>query len=286
MAAVTRLGLYGGTRSLYGDFTGKVAQILATLTGTATDGVLESEIVAGGETIVITLTNGTWVTAGATFNAQRQNIIDGLDSDGVEATGWNTEVRDNELVTSVVRTSDTVVTITLTAAPGYSVSSDETITATIPASAISGASEVTATPTFDVTSEAEAVEEEATGGGWLPESELRRLRKIRREARKREDQRIDDRLAEQERLRNELRATFNRVNGIVEEIPPDVEREVVEAAAQVTTVTRVENRLPIFEFGPVIDNAEALNRVTKALEGLIQKHDDEDAIMAILVSLD
>lgn len=127
----------------------------AALTGTAiSGGVLESEIVTGGDTIIITLTGDTWVAAGATFDAQRQNIIDGLDSAQSEAAGWNVEVRDKEVVGAVVRTSDTVVTVTLTAAAAYVITADETITVTVPATAlVTSVSAIIATPTFDVTNE-------------------------------------------------------------------------------------------------------------------------------------
>ena len=103
-----------------------------------------------GKTVIITLTNDTWVASGATFDAQRQNIINGLDSAQSETLGWNNEVRDKEVVTAVVRTSDTVVTITLSAAAAYNITSDETITVTAPATALTGASELTATPTIGV----------------------------------------------------------------------------------------------------------------------------------------
>jgi len=140
---------------------------VAVITGTAAAGLTEAEVVAGGETIIITLTNDTWVAAGATFNAQRQNIIDGLDSAQSEVTGWNAEVRDNEVVTAVVRTSDTVVTITLSAAAAYDVTADETITVTVPASAlVTSATELTATPTIAVTADAEVVQN--LGGGADP----------------------------------------------------------------------------------------------------------------------
>ena len=108
----------------------------------------ESEIVAGGNQTVITLVGATWAAAGATFDAQRQNIIDGFDSAQSEATGWNAEVRDKEVVGAVVRTSDTVVTITWTAAPAYNVTATETITVTVPASAISGSQALTGSPTI------------------------------------------------------------------------------------------------------------------------------------------
>ena len=54
------------------------------------------------------------------------------------------------MVGAVVRTSDTVVTVTLTAAASFAITADETITVTAPASAlVTSAVPVTATPTFD-----------------------------------------------------------------------------------------------------------------------------------------
>jgi hypothetical protein len=123
----------------------------AVITGTVTDGVSMGSVALGGPTIIITLTNETWVAAGATFDAIRQDIIDDLDSAQAEAAGWNVEVRDTEDVSAVVRTSDTVVTITLSAAAGYVITADETITVTVPASAVVGGVAITATPTFSVT---------------------------------------------------------------------------------------------------------------------------------------
>ena len=128
-----------------------VSGTTAVTTGTAIPDATEVEIVAGGETIILTLTGDTWVAAGATFNAQRQNIIDGLDSAQSELTGWNNEVRDKEVVTAVVRTSATVVTITLTASAAYDITAQETVTCTIPAAAlVTSASAVVAVPTFAV----------------------------------------------------------------------------------------------------------------------------------------
>lgn len=125
-----------------------VTGISAALTGTATASITESDIVTGGKTIILTLTGDTWVTA--TFDAQRQNIINGLDSAQSEGTGWDAEVKAKEVVTAVVRTSDTIVTITLSAAAAYDVTVQETITATIPATALTLGGEVVASPTFTV----------------------------------------------------------------------------------------------------------------------------------------
>jgi len=115
----------------------------------------EAQVQAGGETIVITITNDTWVAAGAAFDAQRQNIINGISSAQSEITGWNKEVRDKEVVTAVVRTSSTVVTVTLSAASAYNVAQNETITVVVPDEAlVTSSSSVTGTPTIGVTADA------------------------------------------------------------------------------------------------------------------------------------
>ena len=123
---------------------------VASLTGTAVPVLSEVNVVAGGKTLIITLSGDTWVAAGATFDAQRQAIIDGLDSAQSEVAGWNAEVRDNMAVGTVVRTSATVVTITLPASASYAITAPETITVTVPADALTGAVEAVA-GTFLVT---------------------------------------------------------------------------------------------------------------------------------------
>ena len=125
------------------------SEIVVASASITADALTEADIVAGGKTIVIELTNDTWI---ADITAVRQAIIDGLDSAQSELLGWNNEVRDKEVVGAVVRTSDTVVTITLTAAT-YDITADETITVTIPAAALTGAVEVTGSPTIGVTAD-------------------------------------------------------------------------------------------------------------------------------------
>ena len=145
---------------------GAGAAVTAAITGTIF-GATEADVVAGGKTIVITLTNDTWLAGGA-FDAQRQAIINGLNSAQAEATGWNAVVRDAESVSAVVRSSDTVVTITLSAAPTYDITAQETITVTVPASAlVTSASAVVGTPTFGVTTVAPAVVPSAQPGGGV-----------------------------------------------------------------------------------------------------------------------
>lgn len=121
----------------------------AAVTGTITSSATEADIVAGGKTIIITLTNDTWVASGATFNAQRQTILDNLNSAQSEGTGWDAWIAVHSLST-VVRTSDTVVTITLDAIAGYSITASETITVTAPSSAVNGGVNIIASPTFEI----------------------------------------------------------------------------------------------------------------------------------------
>lgn len=123
----------------------------ADITGTARPNLTEQEIRDGGETIIITLSGDTWKTAGTGpvgSTADTQAIIDGLDAASSPALGWNAEVRDKEVVGAVVRTSNTVVTITLTAAAAYDITVNETITVTVPAAALNGGAAITATPIF------------------------------------------------------------------------------------------------------------------------------------------
>lgn len=134
--------------------TNDATAVTCVATGTAVaGGVLESEIVTGGQDIILTLTSGTWVVAGAAaFDLKRQAIINGLVSAGAEAAGWNVEVKAKAAVTAVVRTSHTVVTVTLPATAGYVVTADETVTVTVPKEAVALADvDIVATPTIPIT---------------------------------------------------------------------------------------------------------------------------------------
>jgi hypothetical protein len=84
------------------------------------------------------------------FDNTRQAIIDGFDSAQSEANGWDAK-RSTIPLTAVVRTSDTVVTITLPAIGTYDITATETITGTIPAVALAGAESIGATPTITIT---------------------------------------------------------------------------------------------------------------------------------------
>ncbi len=125
--------------------------VTAAVTGTAVASITEADIVTGGKTIIITLTSDTWIAAGAgSFDLQRDEIIAGLDSAQSELLGWNNVVQALQGVAGVVRTSDTVVTITLDAQITYNITAQETITVTVPVTAVTGGAAVVATPTFTV----------------------------------------------------------------------------------------------------------------------------------------
>lgn len=153
--SVTRLGPGGGPRPQYAGFSPAAAT--AVVTGTS---FTEADLVSGHQT-VITLSNDTWVAAGASFDAVRQAIIDGDTSAQSETFGFNNEIRDKQSVTGVARTSDTVVTITWSAAPAYDITADEVRTVTIPATALTGGNAVVASPNIGVTADVDATQ---TGG--------------------------------------------------------------------------------------------------------------------------
>lgn len=128
----------------------------ATTTVTAVAGLITSsstelDIRDGDKTIVITLTDDTWVISGTPFNAVRQAIINGMTSAQTETLGWNNVVRDAITVSTVVRTSNDTVTITLPALSTYDITAQETITITVPASAlVTSADAIVAGNTFTV----------------------------------------------------------------------------------------------------------------------------------------
>lgn len=134
-----------------------VAPISAAVTGTATSTIGEADVVAGGKTIVITLTNDTWKAAGTGpigSTADTQAIIDGISAASSPALGWNAEWRDKEATTAVVRTSATVCTITMSSqaaiSGSYDIEAQETVTVTVPSAATASGVSVVASPTFTV----------------------------------------------------------------------------------------------------------------------------------------
>jgi len=141
----------------------------ATISGTITASVTEADIVAGGKTLIITLVNDTWIAAGAgSFDLQRDEIIAGITSAQSEALGWNLVPKALQSLGGVVRTSDTVVTITWDAFATYNITAQETITVTVPATAVTSATSSIATPTFTVDTAGGTRVKDIIGSGIVP----------------------------------------------------------------------------------------------------------------------
>ena len=120
------------------------------LSGTAiAGGVLESEIVTGGETLIVTLTGDTWHPDIGSDNAITTAFLAGITGDGDYAT-----VAAATDHTDVARTSDTVVTITYPAVAGYAITEDETVTVDVPGSALAKGIAPVDTATFTISNEA------------------------------------------------------------------------------------------------------------------------------------
>ena len=84
------------------------------------------------------------------FADARAAMRDGGDSAQSEAGGWDAKVKPNIPLANIVRTSDTVCTITLQAQADYDITAQETITWTIPGSILTGGSPIVAAPTFTI----------------------------------------------------------------------------------------------------------------------------------------
>lgn len=125
----------------------------AALTGTlTTDSPTEADIRTGGKTLIITLTDDEWTADVGNDHGDTEALIAGIDGDVIDGTGWDAEVKVNMVFGDVTRDSATVVTIELQAEAGYDISATETITVTIPATALVGGVEVEADTTFEITS--------------------------------------------------------------------------------------------------------------------------------------
>ncbi len=112
---------------------GNITPVMA-LTGTAIGGVLEAEIVTGGETVIMTLTDGKWVEDLGGDNAITTAFLAAIT--GSEGGGNDFDDEVALVHGDLVRTSETVLTLTLPAAGSYAIASDETVSVTPPASAL------------------------------------------------------------------------------------------------------------------------------------------------------
>lgn len=109
-------------------------------------GLVETDIVAGGQSFTIELTGTTWVADVVSDGTKKAALVAGITGNSQDAHGWNVEVT----ITDVVRTSDTVVTMTLPASAGYDITTPEEVSVQI-AAALNAANEViNATPNITI----------------------------------------------------------------------------------------------------------------------------------------
>jgi len=125
---------------------GSTAAVTGTIIGTSSSPASEANIVSGGNTMIYTLTNDTWVYDIATNSAKYNLLFDNLalTSGGTgEDSQWTAVITALKSAGSIVRTSDTVVTITLPSVSTYHITAAQIITPAIPLSLVgSGVSPV------------------------------------------------------------------------------------------------------------------------------------------------
>lgn len=120
-----------------------------------TSGAYDHGALTGGgtDTTSDSYASVAWALRPATdsaFDNQRDELRDGCDSAQAEGTGWDALKTTTMPVANVVRTSSTVVTVTLQAAGTYNITAQETITCTVPAGILEGGGSIVASPTFTV----------------------------------------------------------------------------------------------------------------------------------------
>lgn len=118
---------------------GSSAAITGTIVGTTTLPTADVNIVAGGNTIIFTLSNDTWAYDIASNLGKYISLLNSLTvSSGAtgEDAQWTEVMTALKSAGTIVRTSDAIVTATLPAAPTYHITAPQTITSTIPANLV------------------------------------------------------------------------------------------------------------------------------------------------------
>lgn len=126
------------------------SDISAVLSGTLVSApVAEPDIVAGGKTLVVTLTDGKWVSDIVSNETARNALFAGLTVSPVVAAK-DTEAWTKKVIpalqaaakltgqTVITRTSDTVIEITMPPVTGYEIGADQGIVLNIPSACIAG----------------------------------------------------------------------------------------------------------------------------------------------------
>ncbi|QNU66647.1 S-layer homology domain-containing protein [Ruminiclostridium herbifermentans] len=112
----------------------------AVLSGTLiTTPVSEVDILTGGKTLTIILSDGQWVTDIKTNESKRNALFSGLAA-STDTTSWAKVVAALKAAgqTAIERTDNYTVTITLPAVAGYNIAANQYVTMTIPAACMIG----------------------------------------------------------------------------------------------------------------------------------------------------
>lgn len=140
LASIANVSLTGApfqNNSTTSTFTiASISSHSVTLTAVLT----EPKIVAGGQTLVITLNNDSWAQDVVSSTTKLNELISNITA-STNTTAWNnvqTALKNNP--SDVVRTSDSVLTITLPPVSTYNLDSDQTINVTIPSDCTSTSS--------------------------------------------------------------------------------------------------------------------------------------------------
>ena len=150
----------------------------AVLSGTMiSTPVSETDILTGGKTLTITLSDGQWVTDIKTNETKRNALFSGLAA-STDATAWAKVVSVLKTAgqTAIERTNNYTVTITLPSVAGYNIAANQYVTMTIPATCMIGGIAnltlsdtisigVVATATLSGTAIASTLEESAVRAG-------------------------------------------------------------------------------------------------------------------------
>ena len=125
--------------------------------------------------------------------------------------------------------------------------------------------------------------EESSGGGWLPKEELRKLRKIRSELVKKEQEERNLALQDKREEKRELERIFNRINGI-EEVSDELESIVEPFVKEVPdTATELQPQMPQIDFEALATQTKMADKLRQLADRLDQQRLDEDDAIALLL---
>lgn len=134
----------------------------------------ESEIRAGGSTIILTLSEDSWVGTLGNENSVTSSLVNGING----GTSWNTfvipAILGADQGASNVGVSGNTVTITIPQVPNYYLNGNDLVTVTVPSSALqSTADNVVASPTLTIQNEGVSMTVSGTLTGVTTEEDIR-----------------------------------------------------------------------------------------------------------------